>query len=305
MTRTTVGEFVGTEANRHRTIRYICVVAVIASIWTATLPQAAHAKGTACSVHNVRTGVTDVGHGRNLQRSIDAAEPRDTLLIKGRCVGTFTVTKVLRLIGKATQRYPQPILDANDKGSVLTTEAAVLVERLTIKDGRARCGGGIFSRGWSILGPKTLVMGNRARRGGGVCTSQLSFLGNAVIRGNRASMRGGGLSLFGNAFVRLRGDSMIRGNRTGGDGGGISMGVGSIQLREHATIKGNVAAGNGGGIAGYGSHIYVQAFARIVHNVAHDAGGGVIGMRRISVCPTARIAPNRPNDPPSDIKHAC
>ncbi len=295
----------GTEANRHRTIRYICVVAVIASIWTATLPQAAHANGTACSVHNVRTGVTDVGHGRNLQRSIDAAEPRDTLLIKGRCVGTFTVTKVLRLIGKATQRYPQPILDANDKGSVLTTEAAVLVERLTIKDGRARCGGGIFSRGWSILGPKTLVMGNRARRGGGVCTSQLSFLGNAVIRGNRASMRGGGLSLFGNAFVRLRGDSMIRGNRTGGDGGGISMGVGSIQLREHATIKGNVAAGNGGGIAGYGSHIYVQAFARIVHNVAHDAGGGVIGMRRISVCPTARIAPNRPNDPPSDIKHAC
>lgn len=102
----------------------------------AMLPEAAHAGRSACSVHNVRAGVTDVGHGPNLQRSIDAADARDALLIKGRCVGTFTVTKVLRLIGKATPRYPRPILDANDEGSVLMTDATVLVEKLTIKDGK-------------------------------------------------------------------------------------------------------------------------------------------------------------------------
>jgi len=62
---------------------------------------------------------------------------------------------------------------------------------------------------------------------------------------------------------------------------------------------------NGGGIAGYGSAIFVRAFFRIVNNVAGRRGGGVIAMRRLTVCPTARIAPNRPNDTPKHIKVAC
>jgi hypothetical protein len=284
----------------------MCVVIAIADTAIALVPQTAHARRTDCLVRNVRTGVTETGHGSNLQRSITSAEPRDTLLIKGRCVGTFTATKVLHLVGGATKRYAQPVLDANEEGSVLTTTALVVVDGLTIRDGRARCGGGIYSRSDRlILDGDTLVVGNRAKRGGGVCASILSVLGNAVIRGNHSSVNGGGISAFDNGFIRLRADSSIRMNRTEGNGGGVGGDIASIQLRERATIRGNYAAANGGGIAGYGSHIYVEAFSRIVHNVAGGKGGGVIGMRSISVCPTARIAPNQPNDLPTDVKIAC
>ena len=294
-------------SNQRRLARNFLVVATLVFTTIAVLPQVAHARRADCWVRNARTGATEVGHGPNLQRSIDAAEPRDTLLIKGHCIGTFSVGKTMHLVGKSTQRFPQPILDANDEGSVLTTDALLLLDRLTIKDGKARCGGGIFSTrpGRLVLGSKTVVVANQARRGGGVCAADLSVLDNAQIRANHAGVGGGGIAAIHNGTIDLRHDSVIRGNRTGGNGGGVAGNIGFVRLREHATIRGNRAAGDGGGIAGRDFYIQVRAFARIVHNVARGEGGAAIGMRFISVCPTARIAPNRPNDPPSDIKVDC
>jgi fibronectin-binding autotransporter adhesin len=80
----------------------------------------------------------------NLQTEIDSAPPGSTLLIKGICIGRFTVDKNLTLRGN-----PAATLDGNDSGPTLTAPDTRTVHliALTITGGSSQAGAGIYRPG--------------------------------------------------------------------------------------------------------------------------------------------------------------
>jgi PA domain len=96
----------------------------------------ASAAPATCEVDNSTTLATY----SSLQAAIDAASAGNTLEVKGICVGTFTVTKNLRIKGGSPN---VSILDGGGAGSTLTVNpsVAVTVNRLTIQNGASPLNG--------------------------------------------------------------------------------------------------------------------------------------------------------------------
>ena len=149
--------------------------------------------------------------GTNLQAKIDAAHAGDTLLIKGTCVGNFTVDKNLTLKGN-----PTAVIDGNDAGSTFTipTTRTVSLIHLTISGGSAQLGGGIFRTGSGhgsltlngVTVRDNLATGTPSAEGGGIysVSGPVRLISSRVV-GNRAvvsgsgnmSAGGGGIVVFG------------------------------------------------------------------------------------------------------------
>lgn len=74
----------------------------------------------ACSVTNQTTAQQYDGTGANLQTAIDVSGFRDTLEVRGRCIGNFRLTgKTVTLVGKSTAGDPVATLDGNGSGHVV------------------------------------------------------------------------------------------------------------------------------------------------------------------------------------------
>jgi hypothetical protein len=277
------------------------VVAVVIGSLLAHGPSAAAARAV-CRVTNARTNETVAGRGRNLQDAIDNARPGDTLLVTGTCVGTFVVGTKLRLLGVPTTRFPLPALDARDRGRVLTTEAAVRIHGLTIRNGRAHQGGGVRHSGGKLtLGGHSLVARNRASLGGGIYvnTGRVVLTDGAVVRRNVADF-GGGIWSQSDEGVVLKEMSVVRANRARDNGGGIFSNVSYIQMGGHSSVRANVAGTFGGGIADFDGFTKLRGHARIVHNSAVREGGGYYSIfANLRVCSKhVVLSPNDPNDAP-------
>src|SRR5438309_6093558 len=115
------------------------VALTAAIIGLAAVPAAAATgtgTGTECRVQDTTIHVVYT----DLQPAIDQAAAGDRIVVRGTCVGAFSVDKDLTLVGHPTPRAPTPTLQGKDhRGSVLTvaTGATVSVERLTITGGTA------------------------------------------------------------------------------------------------------------------------------------------------------------------------
>jgi hypothetical protein len=232
---------------------------------------------------------------QNLQNKINAAPAGSTILVKGTCAGTFTVSKRLTLKGN-----PTATLDGNDGGSVLSIDGSAPLHliRLRIIDGTASVGGGIVAVGGA---PLTLdhvtVSGNVAETaGGGIGTDGPVTLRNSSVTGNLAEFHASGSTVRGGGIlalsVRLT-DSIVRGNRAHaiGDanpanayGGGILVaGGGVVATRSHidsntARADGSSATALGGGIAQQFGTARVRLTSSTVSKNA--AGGGSVGSGR-------------------------
>lgn len=259
---------------------------LIAAIAAITSVQAAHAAPDPdkCKLENLNTGVK---YSPNLQDALDAATAGDVLLIKGTCVGNFTINKNITLQGKATKKAPVPTLDGNNTGSVITSTGTTLdLIDLVITNGVASCtsdefclvaGGGIRSEngGRVNLHGTTSVTGNTVS-----CTST----GTSFLSGCRA--QGGGIYVgafgFGaQSYVTLNDLSSVTGNTvscsTTGAGAGIEGCVAEgggiyntnfqpnvpgrvaeaiVTLNHQSSVTGNTAAATVGGApcipSGYG-----------------------------------------------------
>ncbi len=215
-------------------------------------------------MRNLDSGRVTRGAGPNLQVSIEAANPFETLGISGRCNGTFLVSKGLTFQGIPTAEVPLPTLDAHHAGVVLTTgQGPVTIDGLRIVNGdrndfgggieghgtlrvidsairndRAVYGGGIFSAGPLIVGGTTVISDNTARLGAGVYAAGTMLVRDASTVHDNVARRGGGI--FAEGALTLRDQASVSANYVSILGGGI-FGVGPITMSNTSVVQGNTA----------------------------------------------------------------
>ena len=223
-----------------RSSRAVVVLGAVALAvaMVAGLAPAAGAAPPACRVKNPTQDTWfATSTGAALTRAIAAANPGDRLNVFGRCRGSFSIEKDLRIFG-STNRQAPTVLDGAGGGGVLFVNERVTVSltRLTITGGNAtvRVGGGIQNGGLLTLN-RTTVTGNRAASdGGGIYNYGTLTLNNSRLAGNVSGGGGGGLFSEGQATLNY---STVTRN-TAAFGGGI-LSVNTLVLN-HTTVSGNV-----------------------------------------------------------------
>lgn len=215
----------------------------------------------------------------DLQTAIDATAANGALTL---CAGdwdlasTANVSKNLTLVGAGAA---QTILDGGGAVRVLLVAASTLlrVEALTVRNGRASFGAGIFSDGAVVLRDAVLTGNVADNQGGGVYSNgNITLEAGSRVTGNSA-IEGGGLR-NNNSTVTLKAGSVV-----GGDtpqeanqavvGGGIGS-TGTVILESGSRVAGNIATIAGGGIYMNGSTT-LQAGSEVTGNSSGGEGGGI------------------------------
>jgi hypothetical protein len=254
--RSAVGE--GTEMKSRPFISKASAVFAVICLTSGLLASArvAGATPSSCKARNVdsRENFND------LAAAIAAASARDTIKVKGTCVGTFLLRRDLTL--RSWNKATLATLDADQAGRVLTVKRDVTatVIGVVITHGVARSGGGIANSGTLTL-IDSVVRANRADGdvggGGGIANGFGALtLRDSVVEQNRAEGRvvsGGGID--SNSGTVTLNDTIVRGNTVTaavvGDGGGIFSGFGPLAVKD-SIVQGNTVSaevvGDGGGI---------------------------------------------------------
>ena len=220
---------------------------------------------TKCQAKNVTQGTKESPILANL---ITAANPGDTIQVKGTCVGNFTVAKDLNLLGKPTKAAPSPTLAGPGTGAVLSVGIPgqfipgldVTLTGLTITGGRVvdAVGAGIRNLGnltltsSSVTGNSTVSSGG----GGGIYSAigtltliSSSVTGNSAIAGGGIYLASGSLTLTSTSVTANSAyDPGIYTCGACGGGGGIAVSVGTVSLNGSSSVSGNAAVRDGGGI---------------------------------------------------------
>jgi hypothetical protein len=226
------------------------------------------------------------GHAcKTIGHAISLASSRDSVMVAAATYReNLTIGFSLRIVGSGAAT----IIDGGGVNTVVTISNAgahVTLSKLTIRNGLAKDGGGIYNSGTlrvniCILsgnvatsfgggiyntGALTVIAstlsGNHAFSGGGIVNgsggtvainnSTLSDNGAGVFRCYRCSASGGGITNFGTVTIS---NSTLSGNHVSivvcftcqSDGGGIANG-GTVTIN-NSTLSGNGATGTGGGI---------------------------------------------------------
>ena len=178
----------------------------------------------------------------------------------------------------------------HDKGqeySVLTIarNGRVALSGLTISDGLANNGGGIYSAGILTIRDCRIDRNRAIRRGGGIFNLGTLAIESCSISANFAKEGGGGLCNADSAEANIN-SSLLANNSTsfkgGGNGGAILCDVsGTLTLRS-TTLSGS-SAYNGGGIYcsgatnGFSGQVTIDA-CTIANNRSLMSGGGILFM---------------------------
>ncbi|HVC97858.1 MAG TPA: choice-of-anchor Q domain-containing protein, partial [Pirellulales bacterium] len=207
---------------------------------------------------NDTTGTTTIeGPGANL------------LTINGNSAsGVFSVTS-----GASTLLDSLTIANGNASfGGGIYNDGTVSVGYCTLSGNQATDGGGIYSRGTLTVSYCTLVGNSASLDGGGINGGGTVSVGNSTLAGNSASGAGagggGGIYTTGSLTV---GNSTLAGNSAGGAGGGILNNQGTVTAW-NSTFAGNYSAGIGGGIYNYGT---MNVRSSTLSDNSADNGGGI------------------------------
>ncbi len=164
---------------------------------------------------------------------------------------------------------------APSNGSLLPIE--VSISGLTIKDGRAREGGGIYNHSLStlvmtdcVIGPNNVV----TEAGGGISNKYgIVILERCAVEGNHGTGSIGGAGIFtANGGETTLINSTVSGNVTNNLGGGILAFYGGTVNLIHSTITGNRAndnedsSGGAGGVFIQGPLYSVPGGEVVIHN---------------------------------------
>ena len=188
----------------------LVTLGLMAGMFAITAPTSV-AGVTKCQAKNVTQGTKE---SPNLANLITAANPGDTIQVKGICVGNFTIAKDLNLFGKPTKAEPKPTLAGPGTGRVLVVGIlGQFVPGLDVKLTGLKVTGG---RVVNAVGAGIINLGN-------LTLTSSSVTGNATV----TSGGGGGIySAIGNLTLI---SSSVSGNSAIG-GGGIFLNTGSLTL---------------------------------------------------------------------------
>jgi len=265
-----------------RWLAFVLIAVLLVGVPATARPMAV----ATCSVKNARTGA--ITH--TLQAAVNATLDRDTLLIKGTCIGKTAIRsksdyQVLRLKGVPTTEQPTPTLDGGGIGRVLAVYATTVLRDLTITNG--------FTTG----------------RGGGIRFTgegaKLSLKGDTSVTGNTAGYGGGISAEFSAGFtpvIVMHDSSSVSGN-TAGYGGGIYNGWHTgLDIYDSSSVTGNTAV-RGGGIYAFYSFLSLYDSSSVSGNTAGEVGGGIVNDTGVLyVCSDlVAISPNDPDDPPETL----
>lgn len=253
--------------------------------------------GTACHVSNGTTSYVA------LQTAIDAAGSGDTLDIRGRCLGNFTIDHDLTLRGVAGGGTPT--LDAQLVGVTLRISgaAAVALHDLVVTGGTgvggAAIGGGIESAGTLTLTGSTAVTGNQTAVGFGISNEgSLTMNDSSSVSGNIATAGGG----VGNEGTFTMNDSSsVAGNSALQEGAGV-INSGTFVMNDSSSVSGNTSAGQGGGVANSGT-LVMTGGSSVWGNSAGDIGGGILNFQPGTLA-GAEAGVNVFDNTPQDIANA-
>ena len=258
------------------------------------LAPPASAGVTKCQAQNITLGTKE---SPNLQSLINAANPGNTIQVKGVCVGPFTITKNLTVFGKPTKSVPSPTLDGGfnantnpSPGPVLSVGPGVAasVRDLTIRHGAYPCTqqnqtlecdtGGVFNHGTLAL-TRVIVrdnVGSGIGNGAVVGFASLS-LTDSTLTANHAQFFGGGLATSSGTVTLTR--TTVTGNVAGEDAGGISLAFGSQSVTLNDSVVSHNTAGDQGGGIWNGADLILNGTTSVDHNTATTDGGGIFNFK--------------------------
>jgi len=204
----------------------------------------------------------------NIQVAVNAAVDGDTVLVTN---GTYVLTSEIvvteDILLESVNGPDVTIVDGDGvTGCFNLGSSACVVSGLTITNGRAIFGGGIFCTTATPLATNCTITGNAAIGGGGNGLGGGMYHGTAdhcMIIGNTATAHGGGMR-YGVAY-----NCTISGNTATGSGGGRFSGT-SV----NCLIIGNTALGT---LGGGGLYFGAAQNCTISDNTATSGGGMKLG----------------------------
>jgi nitrous oxidase accessory protein NosD len=215
----------------------------------------------------------------SLQSAVHAAAANgvssDTVNIAaGTFVENVTINSQVNLMGTSGT-----IVDGNQAGRMFTIgNSAVTLDSLTIQNGSAFEGGGVFSAAILTIN-NSLIQNNLAiANGGGLYNNNGTAViqaGSRIIGNSVSDFDSGGDAIFNHTgTVTIQGDSQIMGNSAQIAGGGIYNFLGTLTVAA-STISNNSTSFDGGGIYNHRGTATVQDGSMIAGNSARVDGGGL------------------------------
>ncbi len=165
-------------------------------------------------------------------------------------------------------------ISGNNQSRVFTVDGGtqVSIADLTIEDGNADYGGGIYNAGSTLTVSNCTLSDNSASDNGGAIAGSSTTVSNSCLTNNSAGENGGAIA---GSYITVS-NSCLTNNSAGENGGGIYGTGGTIN---NCTISDNSAAGEGPSDGGGG--IYDNQFemtvsnSTITGNSASQFGGGI------------------------------
>ena len=156
----------------------------LAGAMLAGLAPAAAAAPPACRVKNPTQGTWFATQtGQALTRAIAAADPGDRLNVFGRCRGSFSIGKDLRIFGNTNRQAPT-VLDGAGGGGGIQNGGLLTLNRSTVTGNRsASGGGGIYNYGTLTLNDTRVSANTAGGGGGGVFSEGVATLNRSVVTG--------------------------------------------------------------------------------------------------------------------------
>jgi hypothetical protein len=241
---------------------------------------------------------TDASGTGSLRWAIDAANGsggHDTITFAPSVSGTIELTDTLPAIDDdLTITGPGAItlaISGDDTHGVLEIagSTAVTISGVTIRNGNASTGGGIYSLGRLLLIGADIVS-NTATFGGGVYVGFGSAtLSEGQIISNAASTNGGGVYVASGGAFTQTGASTVTHNSAGW-GGGVYVDGGRATLGEGQVLS-NTAEDNGGGVYVWSGSATLTG-GQIVSNAATSGGGVYVRQGGVTLGGAGQIVGN-------------
>ncbi|MDX2232290.1 MAG: CHAT domain-containing protein [Leptolyngbyaceae cyanobacterium bins.349] len=243
------------------------------------------------STLNGTATTVNVGATGSVQNAVDVAGAEATIHL---APATYTLTqqvnldKNLTLIGSG-----ETTIQANGRDRVFQVNSGqtIALENLTLTNGAARNGGGIYNSGSLTLTNSTVTNNQAADEGGGIYNTGSLSLINSTVTNNQSARSGGGIYNTGSLDIET---STIDRNEALFSNGGAIHNRGTLSLR-NSTIDRNRTEDSGGGVYNTGRvEIIGSTFSRNLANTRGASGrGGGLDNRGVATITNSTFSGNR------------
>jgi hypothetical protein len=228
---------------------------------------------------------------KTIGHAISLASSGDSIMVGAATYGeNLTIDFSLTIVGAGASTT---IIDGGSNGTVVTisgTKEHVTLSRVTIRNGLAKEGGGIYNSvadtlqiNDSVISQNTATSGvctvTCLAEGGGIFNEGSLTFNNSTLSRNTIStscrsvcfILGGGIYNGGGTVTVNR--STLNGNSAVEGGGIYNIGIGTVMM-VNSTLQGNSANGSGGAIFSYTGSLTINN-STLSGNSAFYGGGGI------------------------------